>query len=314
MLKVSVKNDEVRIGPRFSVAFQRTLRIPDDGRTYPLPPGLGRFPLHRVRDFAKSVPAKWRERGGFFLPMHQSEALWLAFDGAEWKPNAVQIAVGGINAVSGQHWEESLSAEPQNYIVCPNQLWLDGINIGNGVIRQFVAAPLGQGVTIEAQLTGKEELGGLQIRVYEPQPGRFPDKPPRRTRDLSMPMRLAAPKAGGAMGLGAGGRMSQKIYPDPYGVETWDQEESGAVFIHIINSEQYEELTERQAPPTPVSAETYTRYGFPWFELYDEGRATLAASEKLAKVKTIQEKKRREKEKSVKISPDQIKKIKTTKG
>ena len=27
------------------ISFQRTLRIPDDNREYPLPPGLGRFPL-----------------------------------------------------------------------------------------------------------------------------------------------------------------------------------------------------------------------------------------------------------------------------
>ena len=32
------------------VAFQRTLRIPDDNRDYPLPPGLGRFPLRHVDD------------------------------------------------------------------------------------------------------------------------------------------------------------------------------------------------------------------------------------------------------------------------
>ena len=31
--------------PALTIAFQRTLRIPDDGRTYPLPAGLGAFPL-----------------------------------------------------------------------------------------------------------------------------------------------------------------------------------------------------------------------------------------------------------------------------
>ena len=30
------------------VTFQRTLRIPDDGKTYPLPPGLGAFPVRRL--------------------------------------------------------------------------------------------------------------------------------------------------------------------------------------------------------------------------------------------------------------------------
>ena len=29
-------------------------------------------------------------------------------------------------------------------------------------------------------------------------------------------------EAGAAMGLGAGGELRQKVYPDPYGVRTWD--------------------------------------------------------------------------------------------
>ena len=102
-LKVAVEDDAVRIGERFSITFQRTLRIPDDGRAYPLPPGFGRFPVCRVEDYAARVPDEWRRRGGVFLPMYQREALWLAFDAAWWKPNAVQVAVGVINVVSGTH-------------------------------------------------------------------------------------------------------------------------------------------------------------------------------------------------------------------
>jgi hypothetical protein len=45
MLRVRVLDDAIRIGRHFAVSFQRTLRIPDDGGVYPLPPGLGRFPL-----------------------------------------------------------------------------------------------------------------------------------------------------------------------------------------------------------------------------------------------------------------------------
>ena len=48
----------------FTVSFQRTLRIPDDGSVYPLPPGLGEFPIHRVEDHAERVPEPWREHGG----------------------------------------------------------------------------------------------------------------------------------------------------------------------------------------------------------------------------------------------------------
>jgi hypothetical protein len=322
MLRVAIKDGEVRIGKHFSVTFQRTLRIPDDGKTYPLPPTLGRFPVHQVKEYANRIPREWKERGGVLMPMYQREALWLAFDGAAWPPNAVQVGVGNINAVSGTTWEDHLSADPQNYIVAPDQMWLDGINAGEGTIRQFVAMPLGMGYTIEAQLTGKENVGGVQIRAFEPKPGRFPDRPPARETELlsaygaAMPMRAAG--LGGRMGIGAGGRMAQKIYPDKYGLDTWDQENFGSVFIHIVNSEQYQEITGHKPPPSPVNAKTYTEHGFPWFELYEEHRATVSKSEKLSNVRSVNEidvsKGKAKSDDAVEIDPAQIKKIKPKKS
>ena len=68
---------EIHPEARFTINFQRTLRIPDDGKNYPLPPGLGSFPLKHVDDFSETVPSSWIEHGGVMLPMYQSEALWL---------------------------------------------------------------------------------------------------------------------------------------------------------------------------------------------------------------------------------------------
>jgi hypothetical protein len=65
--------------PALTIAFQRTLRIPDDGRTYPLPAGLGEFPLRSVDDFPATAPASWLQCGGVVLPTDQSEALWISF-------------------------------------------------------------------------------------------------------------------------------------------------------------------------------------------------------------------------------------------
>jgi hypothetical protein len=302
MLKVRLVGDNrLQIGERFTVTFQRTLRIPDDGGNYPLPPGLGAFPILRVEDFSERVPDAWRERGGYIIPMYQREALWLSFEAAHWKPNAVKVGIGRINAVTGEGWNEELHAEPeQDYIVCPDQPWLDGINAGDGYIRQFVAMPLGQGYTVEGQLTGKEEFGGIQLVAFEPKPGKFPDEPPKsrmRAEGAFYAMSAAAPApmmeasgAGFEMGLGAGGKMTQKIYPDPHGLGTWDQDNYGTAFVHIVNSEQFAQLTGQPAPPSPVSAQLYTQYGYPWFELYDERQPHLAASEKLGGVKSIKEK------------------------
>src|SRR3989338_10890673 len=104
MLETRVVADALQIGPHFSLSFQRTLRIPDDGHVYPLPPGLGSFPIRRVEDYRDRVPAAWRAHGGVFIPMYQREALWLAFESPEWRAQAVKIAIGKVNVVTGKAW------------------------------------------------------------------------------------------------------------------------------------------------------------------------------------------------------------------
>lgn len=46
---------EVHMDAKCRTEFQRTLRIPDDHRHYPLPPGLDRFPLNHVDDYTDTV-------------------------------------------------------------------------------------------------------------------------------------------------------------------------------------------------------------------------------------------------------------------
>ena len=53
-----MENDGLNMGG-VGLQFMRTLRVPDDGKTYPLPAGLGRFPVHRVADYADKVPPEW---------------------------------------------------------------------------------------------------------------------------------------------------------------------------------------------------------------------------------------------------------------
>ena len=106
-----------------SVSFQRTLRIPDDNREYPLPPGLGRFPLRHVDDYAGRVPPAWREHGGVLMPMHQSEAMWMSFGAAY--PMAIKVAAGKVNVLTGDAWSNDLRTEPQDYLVVPGQPWFD---------------------------------------------------------------------------------------------------------------------------------------------------------------------------------------------
>ena len=121
---------EIHADARCSIEFQRTLRIPDDNRSYPLPPGFGTFPLCHVDDFAEKTSQNWRQHGGVFFPMYQAEAMWIYFHGSY--PFAVKIAAGKVDAVTGESWKNELTKEPQDYVVIPDQPWLDGFCVQKG--------------------------------------------------------------------------------------------------------------------------------------------------------------------------------------
>lgn len=292
---------------RFS--FQRTLRLPDDGKTYPLPPGLGNFPLRAVDDFKERVPGHWVERGGIFMPLYQAEALWLYFHG-EWDeerqttyPMAVRIAAGMRSAVTGEAWATGLQAK--DYVVIPEQPWLDGFSVGNDQIRQFVAAPLGQGFTVEAQLTGKETFGGIQIEVYAMKrsvyEAKFPFVPEDKRYGRGGRMYAACASFGGAlesclesvggadMGLGAGGLMKQQIMPDPHGVDVWDTDHKERIYVNLCNSLAYEIITGKKPPNPPPTAADYTNRGYPWFDYYRDDVKGLEGSPLLKNLKTLTE-------------------------
>lgn len=130
---------EVHEQAHCSIEFQRTLRIPDDNNNYPLPPGLGRYPLRHLDDFAMRCPEAWRRRGGVFLPMHQGEAMWINFGSAYGAyPFAVKIATGKVCALTGDAWVNHLNQDPQDYIVLPEQPWLDGYCLGSAARQSLL--------------------------------------------------------------------------------------------------------------------------------------------------------------------------------
>lgn len=274
---------QVHSRARLTVDFQRTLRIPDDGRDYPLPPGLDPFPLFHVDDYAERLPESWSTHGGVFLPIHQAEALWIRFSGKY--PFAVQVATGKINAVSGEAWTETLSSEPQNYVVVPNQPWLDGYNVGHDRIRQFVAAPLGEGDTVEEQLTGEALHGGLQIRAVPMKAERYEElfSPSRQGIHFA---RSESP-SDSEMGLAPGGLMRQRIHEDLYGEDAWEADSSARCFVHMLNSPAFREVTGNTPPQQPPTAEEYTAAGLPWFELYDADQPALEGVEPLRRAESL---------------------------
>lgn len=166
---------ETKIPQGLKITFKRTIRVPDNEEVSNLPPGLGSFPLFKVQDYAARLPKDMVDKRGLFFPMYQKEAMWIHFESTA--PFMIKIYCGGVNAISGEHSNESAGTQQrrsklaredasiQDYVVVPSQPWLDGVAVKPSVVRQFVAMPMGHGYSVEAQVTGKETVGGLQLEV-----------------------------------------------------------------------------------------------------------------------------------------------------
>lgn len=101
--------------------------------------------------------------------------MWINFYATQ--PFAIKVFAGGINVVSGEgafkdmatffRLKEKLSQDKsiQDYVVAPNQKWLDGVAKLDGQVMQFVATSEGSGYSVEAQVTGHDSVGGLQFEV-----------------------------------------------------------------------------------------------------------------------------------------------------
>jgi len=224
----------------------------------------------------------------------------------------VKVAAGKINAVSGESWTGNLQRKPQNYVVVPDQPWLDGFAVGKGRIRQFVAMPLGSGHSVEEQLTGAAENGGIQLQVYpmraEPYVGeRMADLPPVTWEEI-LPRLLARhlnlelrhlfarsfscgtrPLGRAEMGLGAGGLMRQEVYRDRHGFKAWDRTQTKRCFVHLCNSMVWREITGSNPPHPPLTAAEYKKAGIPWFDYYRDDQKALKGSKRLAGVKSVAE-------------------------
>lgn len=145
---------------------------------------------------------------------------------------------------------------------------------------------------MEGQVTGKETTGGIQLTVFEPKAGKFPEREPRpRWGGASgvdgVVMLCPAPPVVQEMGLGAGGWMEQKVYPDPYGTRTWDRASATTVHVHLAHAKDWPLLTGEPVPASPVTRKQYEWAGIPWFWLDDGVMADVDASPILAGVKTV---------------------------
>ena len=291
-----------------TITFIRTLRVSDSG-TNALPPGFGTFTLRAVDPTDMRLPAHIRERGGVMLPIHQHEAMWMSFSADRYNPVALQIGAGGRCAVTGSAISDSLTQDPQNYVVLPKQPWLDGFKTADGKVRQFVAVALGSGHTVEKQLTGQETVGGLQLQVRELEEnarralaerlreekqaaGMFAGTMPSSiVSDVDMDLGagivyccLSSP-----MGLGAGGEIVQEIFADAHRIDDWSTEPLDKVWIHLVAATDWPALTGEPVPTSPISLDDYVKAGLPWFDYIDAHATDVATTPEMSNLKSIHE-------------------------
>ncbi|KAK4139151.1 uncharacterized protein C8A04DRAFT_33378 [Dichotomopilus funicola] len=211
-----VSSESITVGrggePQLVISFQRTIRIPEDSKDYDLPPGLGRVPLFNIHPFSGMLPPEMVAQGGLFMPMYQFEAVWIQFQyksELDRKKFVIRPFLGGVNGISGEASVGNMGSvlrrpntPKQDYIVLPEQRWLDGVATRPGIVKQFVATAMvppqrgppreqrvscgtgrvklhGKsrrddtdeetqgpiGASIEWQVTGGDEVGGLQLQI-----------------------------------------------------------------------------------------------------------------------------------------------------
>lgn len=291
----------MRIG-KVDVTFHRTVRVADGRTPANLPPSLGRATVSRVSQYRTNCPEGWDD-AGFFIPLHDTEALWLSFHPTA--PSAIIVGAGGINAINGLPLGTKLAEG--GYMVAPPQPWLDGWKGTDGCVYQFVATPYkaGEGLSVGEQILGAEsKTGGMGIAVFDSVKDLKPARMPRQgysesayddpdfsvgydgggmMKSMSAPPKRNAVPRSAEMGIGKGGKITQKIYPDPYGIDAWKDTPAEVVVVYLIDALGYEEITGISIPK-PVAQAGYTGGHF---GLDDKAEGDAAGTTAFDKLKSV---------------------------
>ena len=298
--KLTARFPEVHEDAEAEIYFQRTLRVPDDGKVYPLPAGREPFPLRHLEEFTDKLPATWHDRGGVIMPMYKGEAMWMQFD--ERYPCAIKIGAGDVNVLNGRRWTKTLDGSACDYIAAPPQAALDGYCTKKDVVRQFVAMPLGEGYSVEEQITGRARRGGIEIIVYPMKKERYEELRAERAQqgggDWSGNLMNLAPSPDFESGpgpepvphaLAAGGHMRQRIATDPYGIDAWDQSNGAHCIVTLVDVDDWGEITGARPPTRPFTPADYEKEGLPWFDLFNDDLEAQGDTSGLARVASVTE-------------------------
>jgi len=152
--------------------------------------------------------------------------------------------------------------------------------VGEGVVRQFVAARFGEGRSVAEQLSAATPASALQLLFFPMTAEHYEWFQEERRRVTGRPKPVA---------LAAGGKIRQEIYKDTFGIDAWTAEPAGEVFVHLVPAELWRRITRRRPPARVPTAKTYTDAGLPWFDYYDARTPAVGAQPALAAIKSVGE-------------------------
>jgi hypothetical protein len=237
---VGVVDDHVlQVGDRAAITFQLAPRIRPARRPQRAPASLGALPVALVRD-CPAAPLPLRRAGGALVPLRGRDAIWIGLSLPGGTASAIKVRVGSIDAVTGLPWRPGLHADPQDYVVCPQQRSLHGVIDHRGQARQLIAS---------AVLRGR----GMYLVSYAPKPGRVLEKPRRESRLAPVPLHVPL----------AGGSIEQRIVPDPYGLNAWSRQAAISVQVHFVTPAQFGRFTTRGTPALARPGGGYTGLRLP---------------------------------------------------
>jgi hypothetical protein len=95
--------------------------------------------------------------------------MWIKFTSIA--PFAIKAYVGSVNTISGKSFaalQQPSDLEPiQDYVVVPEQPWLDGKASDQSGVMQFVDTKLGDGYSVEAYVPGDESYSVSSSKLLE---------------------------------------------------------------------------------------------------------------------------------------------------
>ncbi len=234
-----------------NISLHRTTAVARQSVTSLVNEGI--IPLFHIDDYSKDLPLRLLKRGGVIAPAEKEQPLYIKLSGNY--PFALKIGVGKINAVSGCPWSEHLNADNQDYLVTPPQSSFAGYHEGNGRFHQFVVTALGKGATIEEQVAGTADIGGIQIIAYPMKRTAYEDYCRNCTR-----LSLASPASSSELGIAKGDLIAQKIATDTYGSGVWEMDSSSRCFVHLLEKSAFRKITGRDKYGHPAKIFSLDRW------------------------------------------------------